>query len=396
MGNEKVPAPTSADFAPDSSYSALKWHFLNWKVQGCCPMEYKGYKQVLYNIHVATYQFLLGLYYPVSLVLGLFTLNSLQEVLENIAIIFTELILTTKCFFVWVHHNRIYKIAEISRALDKKAKENADEQEILKKFLASYRRYLKIYFVSYSFVIVFAGISIFMYTEKRLFYPAYLPFNWKANNFVYFLAIFYQYFAWVLQVYENLFVDTYAGIVIHLLSSHMEVLSLRISKIGHSENCSSENAHKQLKEAIKDHKTLLEMFKIIQNAISPGLFGQFLATVINVVTCILLVFFFVTDVYQQAYFIAITIAYVMEIWLACYYGSQYLYTASNVHYAIYSCMWYDQTPAFKKDLIIFTENSLKEYTFLAGGLITISLESFMSIMKTTYSTFTVFSQMTTR
>lgn len=135
------------------------------------------------------------------------------------------------------------------------------------------------------------------------------------------------------------------------------------------------------------------MFKIIDNAISPALFGQFLVTVINVVTCIILMFFLVTDTYQQAYFLTITVSYIMEIWLSCYYGSHYLEAAANVHYAIYNCLWYDQTPAFKRDLLIFSENSLKEYTFLAGGLIPVSLASFMSIMKTTYSTFTVFSQM---
>ncbi|KAL5293414.1 Or59a.2 family protein [Megaselia abdita] len=389
-----VAAPTSRDFQPESSFSALKWHFVNWKVQGCCPMEYTGFKKILYSIHVIIYQFLMGVYYPVSLVIGLFFLESLQEVLENIAVTFTEIILTTKCFFVWMHHKRLYKIAEISRELDKKARLNKDEQEILNDYLATYRRYLKIYFISYSTVDVLAGISILMYTEKRLFYPAYLPFDWKSNNFLYFIAVFYQYGAWSLQVCENLFIDTYPGIVIHLLSSHLKVLSLRISKIGHNKEDTHEKSHSQLKEAIKDHKTLLEMFDIVQNAISPGLFGQFIVTVINVVTCILLVFFFVTDVYQQAYFITITIAYIMEIWLACYYGSQYLYTASNVHYAIYSSLWYEQTSAFKKDLIIFSENSLKEYTFMAGGLITVSLQSFMSIMKTTYSTFTVFKHMT--
>lgn len=357
-------------------------------------MEYTGFKRILYGIHVTIYQFLLGVYYPLSLLIGIFLLESIQEVLENIAVTFTEIILSVKIFFVWMHHKRLYKIAEISRDLDKKARLNDDEQEILNKFLATYRRYLKIYFVVYTTVDIFAGISILMYTEKRLFYPAYLPFDWKTNNFLYFIAIFYQYGAWSLQVYENLFIDTYPGIVIHLLQSHLKVLCLRISKIGHNETDTFEESHAQLKEAIKDHKTLLEMFKIVQNAISPGLFGQFIVTVINVVTCILLVFFFVTDVYQQGYFITITIAYIMEIWLACYYGSQYLYTASMVHNSIYSSLWYDQPQAFKRDLIIFSENSLKEYTFLAGGLITVSLQSFMSIMKTTYSTFTVFKHLT--
>lgn len=390
---QKVPAPTKDDFKPESSFSSLKWHFYNWQLQGCCPLEFTGWKKVAYAIHVFVYQLLLGVYYPISLLLGVLFLETIQEVLENIAVTFTELILSVKCFLIWFHHERLYKIAQISRELDKKARLKPDEQAILNNYLAAYRRYLRIYFVSYSTVDVFAGISILMYSEKRLFYPAYLPFNWKANDFLFLIAICYQYFAWSLQVYENLFVDTFAGIVIHLLSSHLEVLSLRISKIGH-EGESPDESHAKLKEAIKDHKTLLEMFKIVQDAISPGLFGQFLVTVVNVVTCILLVFFFVTDIYQQAYFVVITIAYIMEIWLACYYGSQYLDSAANVHYAIYSSLWYNQTPAFKKDLIIFTENSLKEYTFMAGGLIIVSLESFMGIMKTTYSTFTVFSQMT--
>lgn len=396
MPTERVPAPTSKDFQPDSSFSGLKFHFIAWKIQGCCPLEYTGYKKTLYTIYVLMYQFLVGIYYPISLILGLFTLSQLQEILENMAIIFTECNLTMKCFFVWHHHQRLYKIAEISRELDRKAKQNKDEEEILRKYLATYRFYMKVYFMSFFFVHVFAGLSMFTFTEKRLFYPAYLPLPWKTSNFWYVIAIIYQFGSVSLQIYENLITDTYSGIVIHMLASHLEVLSLRIAKIGHTKGETHEQSHALLREAITDHKTLADMFNIIQNAVSPGLFGQFLVTVINVVTCVLLIFFCDTSSFQKGYFVAITIAYILEIWLACYYGSQYLDTAANVHYSIYSSLWYDQTTAFKKDLIIFTENSLREYTFLAGGLITVSLASFMSIMKTTYSTFTVFSQMASK
>lgn len=99
-------------------------------------MELTGHKKVLYIIRVVMYQFFVSIYYPFSLFVGVLFLSDLRDILENVAITFTEIMLTGKCFSIWVHHQRMYKIAAISRKLDKKARLNKDEQMILDSYLS--------------------------------------------------------------------------------------------------------------------------------------------------------------------------------------------------------------------------------------------------------------------
>lgn len=79
--------------------------------------------------------------------------------------------------------------------------------------------------------------------------------------------------------------------------------------------------------------------------------------------------------------------------MSCYYGSEFEANVCRITESLYLCNWVDQSKGFKKDFCIFLECSLRRYEFVAGGLVPISKETFVRILKGVWSLFTVLSKM---
>lgn len=251
------------------------------------------------------------------------------------------------------------------------------------------RIFFRIFVCHYSSVVLMAFFAVLSMPRNRLQYPAYFPFDWENNFALFILVRVYQYIGWAIVVYYNTTLDSYPPMTMCLLTTSMKVLSRRISLIGHE----GSNAHLTLREAIEDHKLLVEYFNLLNDVVSVGMFGMFIVVTINLVSTVILLIYFCDNIAQQLYFLILFAAYAMEIVLACYYGSVFTEINDNLKTAIYECNWMDQSKSFKMDMIIFVENNLRPKEFIAGGIVPISLISFMKIMKSTYSTFTVLSQM---
>ena len=79
----------------------------------------------------------------------------------------------------------------------------------------------------------------------------------------------------------------------------------------------------------------------------------------------------------------------VEIFPCCYYGTILLWELEQLPYALFRCNWITQSPTFRKNLMIFTQSSLREIHVLAGGIIGVNLKSFFGMCKMAYSLFMV-------
>ncbi|KAL5280322.1 Or33a.2 family protein [Megaselia abdita] len=377
-----------------SSFDAFKPHFQFWTFLGAHPIPMKEmWKKYLLKIYIVILHFLICVYYPISLTLGFFQLRETKDLLLNMSMMFSINICALKVACLFINMDGFYKIREFSKLFDNKSRYNSEESSLLIEFQRKCNFYFKTYFALYFSIIVAGGFSVINYDRRRLQYPAYFPFDWSANATIYGVVVGYQFFGWCIHVLGNLTYDTYPPFLIYILTQYLRTLCLRISRIGYDERTKEEN-HELLKSAIKDHQIILECFHTVNKTISPTLFAQFIATGVNIVSSLILTIYFSEDVFERAYFILAIAAVIFEIILACFYGSIFSEVVDHVPRALYSCSWYTQSKEFKVDLMIFLENTLRNREFVAGGLIPISLASFMKIMKSTYSTFTLLMRMT--
>lgn len=233
------------------------------------------------------------------------------------------------------------------------------------------------------------------YTERRLVFPGYFPYDWQdpSKNILYVMTILYQLGGFAVHAASNMFQDTFPGFLMYLMAVHATNMKIRISKIGYDPGKTEVENHFDLKVAIDDYEELLRLFKLIRDTISAGLFSQFLVTSLNIVITVILYQFFTEDMFEGFFFITLAAAYVMEIILACYFGSMATFAMQGITEGIYSCNWVMQSYNFRKDLKIFMEASLVTYEFVAGGFISVTLKSFAAIMRSTYSLFALLNRM---
>lgn len=328
--------------------------------------------------------------FPVTMFIAFLQMDNLKEILEDLAMVLIMSMVVVKGYLLWAYMKNFLKIEKIGGILDDKlttTNYGIDKMEKCKKQCAGIIRFYWYYYMS---VVVLVGITLLLYRDKRLLYPAYFPFDWKSNDFLLFLAICYQYFGWGIAVVYNFSLDTYPAILMYMLNQYMLVFSEKVSLIGHD---GDPDAHKYLRQAIDDHKLIKEYFSLLDELLSFGMFGMFICVTINMVSTILMTIYFSHNALQKVYYFMLFIGCGMQIILACYYGTHFTSYNDDLTTAIYSCNWMDGTPQFKKDMLIFMQNALQTKEFVAAGIIPITLASFGKIMRSTYSAFTILNHM---
>uniref|UniRef100_T1GWD2 Odorant receptor n=1 Tax=Megaselia scalaris TaxID=36166 RepID=T1GWD2_MEGSC len=95
----------------------------------------------------------------------------------------------------------------------------------------------------------------------------------------------------------------------------------------------------------------------------------------------------------KLYYIVYAVASPLKIFLTCYYGTAFQEECDNLTKSIFACNWVYQTRNFKNDLKMFLQGSLRTLKFSAGGIMTISLNGFLQVMKSAYSLFALLNHM---
>lgn len=388
MPNEKD-APEY--FGIDSFY----WHFKSWFLMGLDSSIYqKGPKERLYKIYSAVIFFLVNIYFPFHLCYGLVQQRDAQIILENASMCLVILVCLIKAIDTRRKLHVFRQLGEISKEFEIKAKADQEQYAFMLDFKSKCGLYINSYVYASLILVTFAGLTLVTFEERRLMHATgYFPYDYTKDRFIYGITALYQFGSWVVHVFSNIFYDTYPGMFYFLLSQHVQILNLRISKIGYDPAVSLDENHKLLREAVKDHIKIIEFYKTVQQTVSLVTFVLFVSTSLNIVTCVVSMIFFAESTFEKIFCVQLGVCFAMETILGCYYGSEFEVHIQNVTVALYACNWIDQSKSFKQDLQIFMECSLKKYKFVAGGLIPVSKMTFLQMMRGVFSLYTVLDKM---
>lgn len=376
------------------AFDSFKWHFKYFKLLGVTTEVYpKRYQRNLYRIQTALMCLAVHLYFPLHIFYGLFQLTNPREILENFEMWLVFVICSMKVFILRGKLSVLHEIEEISKEFEKKAKQNREEYAFILEFKSKSRTIMKVYYVTFTALVIFGTMNVFAYDSRRLVYTGYFPYDFKDNVFVYVLTVFYQMVTWIIDVYANAHYDTYPGLLMFLLSQHIKILNLRISRVGYDSKICDDDHHQLLKQAVEDHKRILQFHKLVNNVISKQCLALFLSSSLNIVCSVILFMFFAENAYQKLYYLQIGICFALETSLSCYYGSEFEENMSKITESLYSCNWYEQPKAFKTILSIFLECSLRKYEFSAGGIIPVNKATFLKIIRRASSLYAVLNSM---
>ncbi|XP_037941067.1 odorant receptor 59a-like [Teleopsis dalmanni] len=236
---------------------------------------------------------------------------------------------------------------------------------------------------------ILSGISNMFQSQHRLLYSAWLPFDWHNSALAFCIAGSFQLLALFFCIAQNFADDSFPPISLRLLTGHLSCLEFRVSTIGHR---SFDHPYRivMLQPCIQDQLALYEYCKQIENIISMPLLILFTLTGLNTGLALAAVLFVAEGFFNYMYYIVYSFAVLLRIFPVCYYGSQLQLKFQQLHKAVYFSNWIEEERAFKKDMIVFTERTLKMQTIYAGGLFRIHMDTFFSCCKAAYSMLAMF------
>ncbi|XP_036336846.1 odorant receptor 59a-like [Rhagoletis pomonella] len=374
-----------------SGISVFRFQDVTLRYLGLVPPQTTRYRYLYY-----LYSFILNAFitigYPTHLMIGLFKMQQKADIFKNMCVTFTCIACSIKIIAFWWRLPQVRKTYNIILKLDRRITHPDDIKLYKSTILLSVKRVL-IFVITMSLSAFSASematIIVGIMSEWRLMNPAYFPFEIEQSAWHYAVAHIYQ-ASGVVMNFQTCITDSFPSMVLAMLAGHIRLLGIRVARIGKQ----STNAHNiELQQCIEDYKDLLDFRATIQSIVSVGTFAQLLATGINMCVVIFYMLFYVNDVAWYIYYVVYLVAISMEIFPQCYYGTCAEMEFEKLTYALFSCNWMDQSAAFKKNLRIFAEQTLRKQIILAGGLFPVNLDTFFATLKGAYSLYAVVKQM---
>ncbi|XP_043480767.1 odorant receptor 33a-like isoform X2 [Leptopilina heterotoma] len=197
-------------------------------------------------------------------------------------------------------------------------------------------------------------------STRTLPYPAWTPFSLESDV-VFCLQYLHEGISLLLIVKVNVALETLAIAVLLQLCGHLEIVMYRLnllSKIPENINEVKYNQELEiLKQCLKKHLHLLALSNMNLNS------------------------------HHSWLMIFCANSYTIQIFIYCYFGQQITEKSTEIGTAAYFLNWNSLTIRTKKSLIILMMRTVQPIKLSAASIIVMSLETFMKILKASYSTY---------
>nr|XP_023018067.1 odorant receptor Or1-like [Leptinotarsa decemlineata] len=287
--------------------------------------------------------------------------------------------------------------------LNKKIFSQAEPEQlyILLETVATCRKIFAIFLTSCLTSLFTWALKVLLYEERAFPIDVWLPFDPFKNVYIYLTVFFYIFIGVGNAALCTASIDTLmAGLINHgagqikLLKDTLKHLGRRTDeKIRKYENL-SEFQMKLLKEkliyrkicsCVAHYEAIHQFVRDFERTYSSIIFAQFTASVL--VLCISCLQILLVEPLSATFFAMVIYVFTIlaEIFLYCYYGTILYEESDTIVDAIYMSDWYTYDLKSKKALLIFMETVKRPMRVTAGKLLDLSLDTFMMIIKRSYS-----------
>ncbi|XP_037916504.1 odorant receptor 33b-like isoform X2 [Hermetia illucens] len=184
---------------------------------------------------------------------------------------------------------------------------------------------------------------------------------------------------------QNVANDFLAPWYLSVLSAHLQIVMERFANIHYDPDKMEEESFQDFIQCLEDHRSIMDIFEIIQNTLSFTIFFQFITSILVFSTSGVIYFRFSLSLAETVAVFILMLAVITEILPSCYYSDKFMEKTDQMVFMIYSSNWMDLSPRFRKNLIIFMQMTQKKKVILVGKQIPITLATFMSVMKAMYT-----------
>ncbi|XP_034472245.1 odorant receptor 33c-like [Drosophila innubila] len=331
--------------------------------------------------------------FSLHLLLGLFLQADPAKLFKNLTMSLTCAACSLKCIVQLWYLPHMMEIKTLLMQLDECVQN--DEEKNYYRETVQYRvnRFTRCIYISYGIIYILfvpSSIMVLLSETPELLYLAWLPFDWRSSYSCYALAVAYQFICILAECFQGLTNDIFTPLTLCYVSGHLHLFGIRMSRLGFHQQPGIE-IQEELKACFQDFKLIMRLHELTRETVSFVQLIQLVFCGTNLCIIVIYVLFYVEDIvsliYNATYFVVVCI----QFFPSCYFASVLAQECGRLPNAIFSGNWYKQSSQYQRNVLIFTQLSLRllKSPVMAGGLIELNLNAFVVTVKMAYSLFAV-------
>ncbi|EZA58600.1 hypothetical protein X777_14766, partial [Ooceraea biroi] len=345
------------------------WQPLSWTSLSKNIM-YKAYATFLIS---SLYIFLISQFIHVALNVG----NS-DEFTDALYMMLTILVAGYKQVYMWIDRKNFMIIINVLTE-EPFAPCESHELMIQEKFekiaQTNTLRYLILVLMSISSIILTSVFTVL--TNHNLTYNTWIPFNYSPPA-VFFLVYTHQLIAMSTSGVVNVACDSLLCGFLLYICCQLEILRYRLSKIIHGQDI--------LHDCVYHHNRIFEYAYIVNKKFAVIITIQFAVSML-VVCSNLYRIAMAANYMSYIPLVVYTSAILMQIFIYCWFGNEVKLKSLHLMNNIYNMEWTTLNSSSKKALLFIMKRAMVPIEFHSSYIITMNLDSFVAVLKMSYSVF---------
>ncbi|XP_011315403.1 odorant receptor 67a-like [Fopius arisanus] len=230
-------------------------------------------------------------------------------------------------------------------------------------------------------------------------FKCWLPYDINSET-TFWLTYIQQSVATYVTSYVNICYDTIVPGCMVQTCAQLDIFKSRLKDLsGHNHRSHGKDVETHgdknkilVSDCVEHHLNILKFAELSNNIFAPTIFTQF--AISSLVICVS-VYDLSTAAPFSPDFVEVMLylmSMMLEIYLFCFYGNNVTVQSNHVGGNIYDLDWTSLDISVQKSLLIVMTRAMKPLTFTSGHVVVLSLASFTSLLKMSYSAYNVLQQ----
>nr|AJO62236.1 olfactory receptor OR17 [Tenebrio molitor] len=363
--------------------STIKVHITCFRLLGFWPKN-DGYNFDLYTLWAVFAVIFFGFVQTFVETVKIFTnLNDLEIVTGTAFVSFSEILILLKIFYL-ARNTKTFKRLLVTLNSDMFQPTN-DQMSLILPELNSWKLMYKFFCICAAVTVAF-WLLVPMFQVRRLPFLAWYPFDAKISP-NYEIAYVHQSISVSYISISNVHVDTLIGAMSMYTAAQLTILKDNLRKL------KPEQFEEDLIRCVKHHREVLKFAKSFNDVFNWIILVQFFASAISIGFSMFLVTI-VTPFSEEFFSFAFYgFSASFEIFIYCWFANEIQVKSDQVPLSAFQSDWLGASEEAKKSLIIFMANAQRPLKISALNLVDLSLNTFLKILKTSWSYFALVSQL---
>ncbi|RZC39078.1 7tm 6 domain containing protein [Asbolus verrucosus] len=227
--------------------------------------------------------------------------------------------------------------------------------------------------------------------EYRLPFLAWYPYSVKASP-QYELSYLHQFISVTTMSMVNVNIDSLIAALNMYIGAQFDILCDNLRNVYDNSRDSPTDVEEKLKNCINHHREILKFASYANKFYNWLIFEEFFVGGISIGLSMFQLTVVVPFSSEFHSFISYSTAISVQVFMYCWFGNEIEVKSSKLPYAIFESDWTSLPPKIKKELLIFLIRVQQPLKMSAFGLFYLSLETFVKILRTSWSYFALLRQ----